>query len=212
MRSNEHLISELAGELRPVAPMTMSRGLAVVIAAAGLSIAAVAGIAGVWDGPAAGTATIFYYLANGLLAMSGFACATDVVRMANPGVGNRYDGAYWSLAMLAIFPVVAVGTLFARGLGVQAMNDSHGLECTLSATAFASITASGLVFWLRRGAPANPARAGLFAGLAAGALGSAAYGLSCPIDTLGHLAIWHVLPVLLAGVIGRIVIPRLLVW
>ena len=212
MRSNENLIAELTGDLRPVAPMTLTRGLTVVLAAASLSIAAVAGFAGIWDGPFIGTATIFFYLANGLLAMFGFACATNVVRMANPGVGNRYDGAYWSLAMLAIFPVVAVATLFARGLGGAAMTDLHGLECALSGTAFASITAGGLVFWLRRGAPANPGRAGLFAGLAAGALGSAAHGLSCPIDTLGHLAIWHVLPVALAGAIGRIIIPRFLTW
>ena len=77
MRSNENLIAELTGDLRPVAPMTLTRGLTVVLAAASLSIAAVAGFAGIWDGPFIGTATIFFYLANGLLAVFGFAGATN---------------------------------------------------------------------------------------------------------------------------------------
>lgn len=212
MRNTDAFIADLAGDLHPVEPMRALGGFALIAGCVAVSIASVAVFLGLWSGPVQGDATVFFYLANGLLAMLGTACAASVIRMANPAVGNRYDGAYWTLAMFAIFPIVGIVTLVDRGLLEQVVSDPFGLQCALTATAVASFTAIGLTIWLRRGAPANLARASLLTGLAAGALGSAAHGLSCPIDTLGHLSVWHVLPVGLAGLAGRMVLPRLIAW
>lgn len=212
MNKTDTLIADLAGDLRPVKPMSVGRGLALLAGCVALSLAAVAGLDGLWSGPMEGDATIFFYLVNGLLAMLGLACAASVLRMANPGVGNRYDGAYWTLATFAILPIVGIATLVARGLMGGVVTDLSGLHCGMNAVSVASFTAIGLVLWLRHGAPVSPGRAGFLTGVAAGALGSAVYGLSCPNDTLGHLVVWHVMPVALTGLLGRIGLPRLLAW
>lgn len=40
----------------------------------------------------------------------------------------------------------------------------------------------------------------------------AIYGLSCPITGFEHWALWHFLPVLAYGLVGRLALPRLLRW
>ena len=47
---------------------------------------------------------------------------------------------------------------------------------------------------------------------AAGAIGTLLYGLSCPIDSVTHLGIWHVVPVAVAAVAGRLIVPRMIAW
>lgn len=49
-------------------------------------------------------------------------------------------------------------------------------------------------------------------GLAAGALGAAAYGLSCSLTGETHLGIWHVVPVFAMVLAGRFVVPHLVRW
>jgi hypothetical protein len=74
------------------------------------------------------------------------------------------------------------------------------------------VSGSAMVWWLRRGAPVSPQRAGLQTGLAAGALGTFAFGLSCDYDTVAHLGVWHVVPVVLATLAGRLIVPPLVRW
>jgi hypothetical protein len=64
----------------------------------------------------------------------------------------------------------------------------------------------------RRQAPTNLPDAGLWIGLAAGALSASAYALHCPNDDPVYLAAWYLPAVLIAGLIGRILGPRLLAW
>ena len=49
-------------------------------------------------------------------------------------------------------------------------------------------------------------------GLAAGALGSVAYGITCPLDDLAHVGLVHIVPVGIAALIGRLVVPPLIRW
>ena len=60
------------------------------------------------------------------------------------------------------------------------------------------------VLFLRRAAPVALARQAWLTGLAAGALGSLAFGITCPVDTIAHLGLWHVLPVPLAALAARV--------
>ena len=94
----------------------------------------------------------------------------------------------------------------------EVTHDPYGLDCFLAGSAFSVLTFAALVGWLRRGAPVSPTLAGTFTGIAAGALGSFAYGLACPIDTLAHLGIWHALPVALGALVGRLGVPPLVRW
>jgi hypothetical protein len=78
-------------------------------------------------------------------------------------------------------------------------------------------TASLLVFamltlWLRRGAPTDPDRAGLVAGVAAGAFGIFGFSLHCPDNDIVHIGLWHSAVVLAMARLGRAMVPRLIRW
>ncbi len=211
-RQPNPLIEQLVNDLEPVRPLRLRHGMALVGAATALAVAVVALWQGLWTGPARGQAAAIFFIANGLIALVGVAAAQTAVRMATPRVGARHDGARWLLAALAILPVTSL--LLAALEGVVARHDhaAGGLHCFLAGTASGVAVAAALIIWLRRGAPVAPNAAGFYTGVAAGALGSFAYGLSCPFDSIGHLGIWHVAPVAVSAVIGRLMVPKLIRW
>lgn len=206
------LIDELAADLSPVRPMKLAHGIALVALAVVGTILAVELLDGLWRGVLSGHASAFFFIANGMLGLLGVATALAVVRMAGPHVGNSHDGARWSLAMFAVLPVAALVMLGLHGDPGEVAHDPYGVDCFLAGSGFGLVTFLALVGWLRRGAPVSPTTAGTFAGIAAGALGSFAYGLACPIDTLTHLGIWHAMPVALGAAIGRFAVPPLIRW
>lgn len=213
--ANLKLIDQLSEDLTPVRTMKFRDGMLMAITALVASVLIVAFVNGLWQAGLAGQASPYFYITNALLLAVGFAGATSVITMASPRVGNRHDGPRWAMAMLGVLPVVGVITLLAQGGGDHAQaipGDPHALKCALSGMAAGTLTAFVLFAWLRRGAPVSPNATGLHLGVAAGALGSAAYGLSCPIDGVLHLGFWHVAPVLILGLAGRFIVPRLLRW
>ena len=206
------LIAQLAGELEPVRPLRMRHGLALVAVATVLTIAAIALWQGLWSGPANGQAAAIFFIANGLIALVGLAAARAVVRMAAPRVGARQDGLRWLLAALAILPVTALLLMALEGTVGRHDQATDGLNCFIAGTVSGIGVAAALILWLRRGAPVAPNLAGFYTGIAAGALGSFAHGMSCPFDTIGHLGIWHVAPVAVSAALGRIAVPALIRW
>lgn len=206
------LIAQLAGELEPVRPLRMRHGVALVAFATFLTIIAIALWQGLWSGPAQGQAAAIFFIANGLIALVGLASARTVIRMAAPRVGVRQDGLRWLLAALAILPVTAVLLVALEGSMGRHDHAADGLTCFIAGTASGIGVAATLVFWLRRGAPVAPNLAGFYTGVAAGAVGSFAHGLSCPFDSIGHLGIWHVAPVAVSAALGRLAVPALIRW
>ncbi|UYH54845.1 DUF1109 domain-containing protein [Qipengyuania sp. SS22] len=206
------LIDQLADDLAPVRPMKLWHGIALVGLAAIVTIGLVEMFDGLWRGIVSGRASAFFFIANGMLGLLGAASALTVIRMAGPRVGNRHDGARWALAMFTVLPLAALVVLGLQGNLEEVTHDPYGLDCFLAASGFAVLTFAALVVWLRRGAPVAPATAGTFAGIAAGAIGSFAYGLACPLDTLAHLGTWHALPVVLGAAGGRVTVPPLVRW
>ena len=206
------LIDQLADDLAPVQPIRLVHGMALVALATVATILLVELIDGLWSGIVDGTANGLFFIANGMLGLLGAASALAVLRMASPRVGNSHEGARWSFAMLGLLPATALVTLAIGGSLASIMADPYGFECMTAGAGFGLVTGAALVMWLRRGAPVSLNAAGLFTGVAAGAIGSFAYGLACPIDTIGHLGIWHVLPVAIAAVAGRLVVPPLVRW
>jgi len=76
-----------------------------------------------------------------------------------------------------------------------------------------SLPIMGLFFIaVRRGAPTRLAMAGWATGLAAGGLGATIYGLGCPESSVGFLAVWYALGIILTGLIGAITGRHLLRW
>lgn len=211
-RAPNPLIAELAQDLDPVRPMRIARGAVLVALAVIATVLLVELFDGLWRGIWQGRASVSFFLTNGMLAMVGAAASWAVLRMASPHVGNRRDGARWATAMIVLLPLAAVLTLGFSDAAHAVTHDIYGADCFLAGSAFGLITGGALVLWLRRGAPVSLNAAGVYTGIAAGAIGSFAYGLACPIDGIAHLGVWHVMPVILSAVIGRFVVPPLVRW
>lgn len=206
------LIAQLASELEPVRPVRMAHGRVLLALSVLATIGAVTLGRGLWSGPLRGEAEGMFFVANTLIGLVGLASALAVIRMAGPRVGARQDGARWLLAALAILPLAAVLLAAIEGRIDWHEHAAHGLECFIAGTCAGSLVAAALIGWLRRGAPVAPKVAGFYTGVAAGALGSFAYGLSCPVDSIGHLGIWHVAPVAAMAGLGRLFVPRWVRW
>ena len=211
-RVSNSLLDDLAADLAPVQPIRLWQGIALLALSAIATVALVELIDGLWRGIAAGRASDMFFIANGMFALVGAAATFAVLKMASPHVGNRHDGARWATAMIVLLPLTAVLTLGLIGALNQMASDMHGLSCFVAGTAFSLLTGGALVAWLRRGAPVSLKSAGLYTGIAAGSIGTFAYGLSCPIDTVAHLASWHVLPIIVSAIAGRLIVPTLVRW
>lgn len=207
------LIAELADDLSPVRALRRRHGLLLTALALAMTMLAVVAFNGLRPGLAEGRFSVFFLLVNGLLLVLGLASATAVVAMASPRVSARHDGPKWAMATAAVLPLAALVLLAVHyGEWLALLGSEIGLHCFAEGSLASILTAGALLAWLRRGAPVAPARAGLMLGVAAGSLGSFAYGLSCPVDTLYHLAIWHFLPVVLGALLGRAAVPALVRW
>lgn len=211
-RTTDGLIAQLANELQPVRPLRWRAGMALALAAFAMAALAVVAVRGLGEGVAHGHVSAFFVVANGLLLLLGLAGASAVIAMASPNVGAQHQGPKWALAMVMVLPVAAAFALLGSGSADHSIGGLHALYCIALSLATAALVAAALVVWLRRGAPVSAPAAGLYTGIAAGALGSVAYGLSCPVDTIAHLGIAHVVPVALAGAMGRIALPAFLRW
>ena len=55
-------------------------------------------------------------------------------------------------------------------------------------------------------------RAGLVAGVAAGAFGIFAASLHCPDNDIVHIGLWHSGAVIVTALAGRLLVPRLIRW
>ncbi|MBW6397194.1 DUF1109 domain-containing protein [Roseomonas sp. HJA6] len=83
----------------------------------------------------------------------------------------------------------------------------------LGGITLAALPALGLTLLaMRRGIPTRLGRAGLYAGLLAGAIGALAYTLACVNDGAAFVALWYPLAVLTVAGIGAALGPRALAW
>lgn len=210
--SRNDLIAELTAELRPVRPMKPLSGLLLVAFGALITAAAVVALTGLAPDFAKGEVSPNFAVANGLLLMLGLSAAAATVAMGSPRVGARYDGPRWAAAMAAIFPLAGLVLLWQGADQTALLDAEHGWRCAAYGSAAGGLVAATLLAWLRRGAPVSLTRAGIWLGVAAGALGSAIYGLSCPFDSVHHLGIWHFLPVAVCAGLGAVFVPRLVRW
>lgn len=104
---------------------------------------------------------------------------------------------------LATVPPALFG---ARLLGRNAM------VCLVAIPAMAALPLAGLLLALRRATPADPMRAGAFAGFAAGAVAACFYGVHCTDDSPFFVLAWYGLALALLGTIGALVGRRILAW
>ncbi|NNK45376.1 MAG: DUF1109 domain-containing protein [Altererythrobacter sp.] len=211
-KNRDNLIAGLTEELTPVRSFSERDGMKLVVIAAAATFLGVLVIEGLWVGAFQGEAAPFFWVTNGLLLLLGLASAGAVIAMASPGVGNHHDAPKWAFAMLGVLPLAALSSVVSHDAGIGALNDDAALHCFTASLIAATATGGALTMWLRRGAPVSQQAAGWFTGIASGAIGTLIYGMSCPVDSVTHMGIWHVVPVAVAAIAGRLIVPKLITW
>lgn len=210
----EDLIDSLAADLTPVSP----RAAAGRIAAAALIGGGVALLlVMLWlglrpDWPQAVGRMMFWMKAGYalVLAGAGFWCAE---RLARPA-GSARGGLILSLAALTIVAAIGMTRLMAVPADERMTEWLGGswMRCPGNILALSIPTLALALLAMRRLAPTRLALAGAGAGLFAGGVAAAAYGLHCPETAPIFLATWYSLGVALSTAAGALVGPVALRW
>ena len=134
-------------------------------------------------------------------------------RLARPGV-SQTSARIAVLAALTAMLSLAVGVWVntppeARLASVMGTDP---LGCVRDVALAAVPVAIALFLGLQRLAPTRLRSAGTAAGLAAGAIGSAVYSLSCTETAVAFVAVWYTAGVFLVAGLGAVIGPRVLRW
>ncbi|MCZ8369991.1 MAG: DUF1109 domain-containing protein [Porphyrobacter sp.] len=212
-RDSSALIAELVDGLAPVKPLRFGEGVALALAGAGVTAVLVIALFGLREEWLEGHLDPMQLVSTGLFLGLALSATVTVVMMGRPQVGNDHGGWRWAAAMAGLLPVA--GAIVAMGRGTTTMSPelmSHGAQCMAGGSIASLLVFTMLVLWLRRGAPTSPDRAGLVAGVAAGAFGIFAASLHCGDNDIVHIGLWHSAAVVLMGLAGRVLVPRLIRW
>ena len=208
-----HLIAGLVDDLKPVALLRKRGGMTLAVIALTAAAAGMIALFGLRADLRVGQPEAMVLISGGLFLVLALASCWAVVDMARPYVGVRREGWGWTALMAGVLPVAALLLLAMSWLrGEPSALALDGWNCLSFGLGWGLLTAAALVGWLRRGAPSRPERAGLLAGVGAGAAGIFAVTLYCPHNDLVHIGVWHGLTVVLAGLLGRLAIPKLIAW
>jgi len=195
--SRRSVVDELVADLGPVRPVRFARlfGLCVFLEIVAIVVAAT--VFGMRHDLAAQLHDPWFLAAIASLGVGAAWCSAIAIRLALPG--RAVDA---RVPWLLLLPVVLAGVvLVLRPVAGSSVDWQNMLfECA----SCAGITAaSALVPWLvsllvlRRLAPLNALRIGVFAGLSAFLVGALVTELHCPNPSSVHVALAHFLPVTL---------------
>ncbi|KPF63611.1 NrsF family protein [Porphyrobacter sp. AAP60] len=213
VRNCDVLIAELAGGLEPVKPLRFAHGMAITLIAAAVSVAVVIALFGMRPDLQAGMVNPVHLIATGLFLGLAVAASVTVIVMSRPCVGSDHGGWRWAAAMAALLPAAGLIVGLAGGGDLVSQESfNHGLTCFAIGSSGSVLVLAILVWWLRKGAPTAPDRAGLVTGIAAGSFGIFAFSLHCPESDIVHIGVWHSAVVLSMGAVGRAVVPLLVRW
>jgi hypothetical protein len=207
------LIDKLVGDLKAVRPLRHTQGFAVTMASAGFGLFAMIGMFGIRSDLSAGQFEPSHMIATGLFLLLAIASTASVVTMSHPRVGAVHNGWIWPAAMVALLPIAGLLFAFSQGGDLLAHESlAHGIVCFAIVGSTAVMVMASLIWWLRRGAPTSPERAGLLSGLAAGSFGIFTFSLYCPENDIVHIWLWHTGALFLAAAVGRLIVPSLVRW
>lgn len=208
-----NLIATLVDDLQPVRAMRTRDGVALAASAGSVTLALTILLLGLRPDVAQGQFQPLFLFANGVLLIVGLGSALAAVRMGMPRVGQSGRGWKWLVALISLLPATA---LIMLGSGTEPMPatlvTSHELKCVAMGLALSLLTATALIWWLRRGAPTSTERAGLLVGVSSSAIGMFAFAFHCPYDSFYHVGLWHVLPIAVGAMLGRLLVSRLVRW
>ncbi len=206
------LIDILARGAGPAPRAVAARRLAPA-AAAGLLASVLLAISFVGMLPGSAFATTAPWIKLGYASALALAAGWLAARTSLPAarlVGPRRAVSAVVLAMVAL----AAAFIASAGPGQRtaALMGDTWMLCPCNVLGL-SLPALALSLWAMRGlAPTRPRVAGFAAGLFAGAMGAFGYSLACPEVSPAFVAAWYTLGILLTGLLGAALGPRVLRW
>jgi hypothetical protein len=208
----ERLIGLLATGAGPAPRAPVARRLAPVLAAA-LAASIIASTAALGLIPSAMWFGAAPWIKLGYAAGLGACCAWLVARLARPAA--PIGAAPFALAAVLVAMLLLGAAEFALAPPAERyvhLVGQSAARCPWAILALSIPALAGILWALRGLAPTRLRAAGLGAGLLAGALGAAAYSLSCTEQSAAFVAIWYTLGIALCGLLGGALGGRLLRW
>jgi hypothetical protein len=136
-----------------------------------------------------------------------------LIKSGRPGEAGRELLVIVGLLLLAIFLAGAIALAFASPSAWSGMVfGAQWAACFFCIPVFAALPFATLVWALRKAAPTRLALTGSVIGLVAGALGATVCAYHYPSSSIPFLALWYGGPIVLCGLIGALLGPRLLRW
>ena len=124
-----------------------------------------------------------------------------------------------SSGWLLLVPVVSLAIALAWDLSRFGLDQfsarlfGHNyLACVVAIPLFSALPLVGMLWAFRQGAPTDPDRAGLMAGLGAAGLGASLYALHCPDDSPFFILAWYSAAAFVVASLGRFAGRRFLAW
>jgi hypothetical protein len=214
MSKTDDLVEKLVSDLKPVSPRAFPRGFMTAISVSlGISLLLMLTVAGLRvDFPGAFMLPAFWIKSayNFLIATAALAA---VYRIARPDgqAGPMFREVGAVVALMALAAVLQLA-LSPNEVYRRLILGHSALRCPFLIVAFALPIFAAVFWWMRSAAPPDPRLAGLVSGLAAGAAGAWVYSWFCTENGMPFVLIWYSLGILLTGLIGRLLGPRLLRW
>lgn len=208
------LIDRLVGDLAPVRPGAVARRLALGIAAGALVSAAIMmAWLGVRPDIVAAAATLPFWMKFGYTFLLAAAGVWTVDRLARPA--GRAGGASAAAAIVVVALAVLALAQLAGSPGAAARRLLLGASadrCPWIIVVLSVPVLIGTLWAMRSLAPTRLGRAGVAAGLMAGALGAWIYAFHCDETTAPFVAVWYTAGIAAVGAIGGVLGRYLLRW
>ena len=214
MKRTDDMIEALVRDLRPTPRRALERRFALgVLPTLAVSLALMLAILGLRvDMAQAVTLPVFWIKSayNALLALAAFTAARHLARP------DGSQGRFFRLAAIIVATMAMIAAIqllsSPEEIYPALIFGSSALHCPFLILAFAVPVLAGNFWVLRGAAPADLRLAGFIAGIASGAAGAWVYSWFCTENGMPFVLIWYSLGILMAGLIGAFLGPRLLRW
>jgi hypothetical protein len=214
VRNTDDIIDSLVGDLKPVPRRALERRFVLgILPALAMSLVLMLAILGLRNDMAEALMLPVFWIKsayNALLAIAAFLAAYHLAR-PDGSRGRFFQVAAAIVVTMALVAVIQL-MLSPEETYRTLIIGSSALHCPLLIFLFALPVFAGNVWVLRRGAPTDLKLTGFIAGLAAGAAGAWVYSWFCTENGMPFVLIWYSLGILLTGILGSLMGPRLLRW
>lgn len=210
--TTDRLIDLLAEDAAPQPPFRRLFGLALLAAVVMAGVLFFATVGPRSDFARAAETARFLFKFAVTLTLAGGAVGLCLA-MARPGI--RAGIWPWLFAAAPLLLLAGIGAELAvvpREAWTTRLVGQNAAFCLRTIPFLALGPLVCLLLVLRRGAPASPGRAGVLAGIAAGAIAAAFYAAHCPDDSPLFVAVWYSIGICVVAAVGGICGKWLLRW